>query len=128
VNLLQQFLALLGVAAVQTLPPVSSMAEPLSKLSGPVRVVKAGSDVAYHQGILSLLWFTGHLSLNLGVVNAFPLPVLDGGRLLFILMEAITGRKVDRRVEETATTLTTLLLLWLFFSTSWNDLRFLFAR
>jgi len=108
---------------------MAAAANPLSQLSGPVKVLQVGSNVAYNHGIsTSLLEFASHLSLNLGVVNAFPLPVLDGGRLLFVLIEAITGRKLDPRVEQTANSLTTLLLLWLFFSTSWNDVRFLLAR
>jgi membrane-associated protease RseP (regulator of RpoE activity) len=52
------------------------------------------------------------LSVNLGVLNALPLPALDGGQLVFVLAEALTGRKVDQRLQESITSVAVLFLLW----------------
>ena len=50
-------------------------------------------------GVFQLLLFFGVLSINLGIVNLFPLPALDGGRLFFMLIEALRGRPVDPSKE-----------------------------
>lgn len=68
----------------------------LDQLSGPVgivRVTKQASD----QGILVILRLLGLLSLNLGIFNALPLPALDGGRLLILLIEKLLGRKPNEK-------------------------------
>ena len=50
-------------------------------------------------GLVSLLYFVGLLSVNLGIVNLLPIPALDGGRILFLLIEGITRKKINPRVE-----------------------------
>ncbi|MEZ6008533.1 MAG: site-2 protease family protein [Planctomycetota bacterium] len=59
-------------------------------VGGPIMIVKASSDFA-DRGFLQLLWFLAYVSVMLAVLNILPIPVLDGGHLLFILIEKIKG-------------------------------------
>lgn len=70
----------------------------LSDVSGPVGIAqytRQASDL----GITYLLFFAAILSINLGIINALPIPAIDGGRVLFILIEVIRGKPVSQRVE-----------------------------
>ena len=69
----------------------------------------------------TVLLFAAGISINLGVINALPLPALDGGQLVFVLSEAITGRKIDQRVQENITSVAVLLLLLASVSTAFGD-------
>ncbi|MDF2671992.1 MAG: rseP [Clostridiales bacterium] len=66
----------------------------LSDFGGPVAVVKMSGEVA-KLGILQLLSFAGALSINLGIINLIPFPALDGGWVVILLIQAITGKKID---------------------------------
>lgn len=63
-------------------------------LGGPVAIIKFSGEAA-RLGILSLLSFTAYISINLGIINLLPFPALDGGWVIIILYEALSGRKVD---------------------------------
>ncbi len=69
----------------------------LDAVSGPVGIVKQVGDAA-KIGFVYLIGFTAILSLNLAVINVLPFPALDGGRVLFILIEAITRRKIPPKL------------------------------
>lgn len=97
-------------------------APPGQQLSGPVGLLKSGTEVVSTQDITTVLLFAAALSVNLGVVNALPLPALDGGQLLFVLAEAITGRKIDQRVQEGLTSLAVLFLFLVTISTTFSDI------
>lgn len=81
-------------------------------LAGPVGIFQLTGQVA-RSGALSLMSFIGILSVNLAVLNILPFPALDGGRLLFIFIEGIVGRRVIPRVERVAHTVGMILLLLL---------------
>ncbi len=68
------------------------------EISGPVGIAVITGEVAQH-GWRHLLQFMALLSINLGVLNILPLPALDGGRLLFLIIERIRGRAVNRNIE-----------------------------
>jgi RIP metalloprotease RseP len=70
------------------------------QVSGPIGLIRTGSQVISTQDWATVLLFAAAISVNLGVVNAIPLPALDGGQLVFVLAEAVTGRKVDQRWQE----------------------------
>ena len=67
-------------------------------LSGPVGIAVMTAQVV-EQGIIPLLIFASFINVNLGLINLLPLPAMDGGRILFILIEAIIGHPVNRKVE-----------------------------
>jgi regulator of sigma E protease len=70
-------------------------------VSGPVGVAKLTGQVA-RMGFIYLLQFTALLSLNLAVLNILPIPALDGGRLLFVIIGKILGRPVTPKIEQWA--------------------------
>lgn len=69
------------------------------ELGGPVRIVQLSNDFA-QLGFLSLVGFTVLLSVNLGLINLFPVPMLDGGHLLYYAIEAIRGKPLGERAQE----------------------------
>jgi len=71
----------------------------VEQLGGPVKVAQVSGDVAA-LGWLALLNLTALLSLNIGLFNLFPIPLLDGGHLLYYVIEAIRGRPLSQRVQE----------------------------
>jgi regulator of sigma E protease len=73
-------------------------------------------------GIASLISFIGVLSVNLGLINLFPIPVLDGGHLLFYLAESLRGRPLPQRAQEYGFRVGLAFLASLFVFATWNDL------
>jgi regulator of sigma E protease len=90
-------------------------------LGGPLRIAQLSGQVA-QLGITSLISFIAVLSVNLGLINLFPIPVLDGGHLLFYLLEAIRGRPVPPRAQEYGFRAGLALIAGLFILATWNDL------
>ena len=92
-------------------------------VAGPIGVAQMAGQVAQH-GFISLLLFTALLSLNLGVINLLPIPVLDGGHLVLLILEGITGRKLpEKAVQYIQMTGVGVLLLVFVYSTFQDILR-----
>lgn len=91
------------------------------ELGGPLRIAQLSGQVA-ELGLASLLSFIAVLSINLGLINLFPIPVLDGGHLLFFLAEALRGRPIPARAQEYGFRAGFALLAGLFVFATWNDL------
>ncbi len=91
------------------------------ELGGPLRIAQLSGQVA-QLGLASLMSFIAVLSVNLGLINLFPIPVLDGGHLLFYLAEAIYGRPVPVKAQEIGFRAGLALLAGLFVFATWNDL------
>jgi regulator of sigma E protease len=91
------------------------------ELGGPLRIAQLSGQVA-ELGAASLVSFIAVLSVNLGLINLFPIPVLDGGHLLFYLAEAIRGRPLPLRAQEYGLRAGVALLAGLFIFATWNDL------
>jgi regulator of sigma E protease len=88
--------------SVFTLEAVGQMitgARSADGLGGPIRIAQMSGQVA-ELGFGSLFWFLAVLSMNLGLINLFPIPMLDGGHLVFYGIEAIQGRAVSDRIME----------------------------
>lgn len=92
----------------------------LNELGGPLRIASLSGQVAA-LGIASLVSFIAILSVNLGLINLFPIPVLDGGHLLFYVAEVIRGRPISARAQEYGFRAGFALLLCLFVFATWND-------
>jgi regulator of sigma E protease len=90
-------------------------------ITGPVGIVITIGAVA-RTGIVNLLWLTALISISLGLVNLLPIPALDGGRLLFILIEALRGRPIDPEKEGMVHFIGFALLLLLILLVTYNDL------
>ncbi len=100
---------------------------PAKDLGGPIMIAQMAGQHA-KAGILSLLYFMGIISVNLGILNLFPIPVLDGGHLLFITMEIILGRPVSARKIEFAQQFGFCLLISLMVFVFYNDLSRIFSQ
>ncbi|HVJ51235.1 MAG TPA: RIP metalloprotease RseP [Aliidongia sp.] len=96
-------------------------ARPADGLHGPLGIADLSRKVA-QSGVVSLLSFMALLSVNLGLVNLFPIPVLDGGHLLFYAAEALRGRPLGQRAQEVGFRLGLALVLTLMVFATWNDL------
>ena len=72
--------------------------ETASQVSGPVKIVEMGASLA-NQGGSSLFMFTALISINLAVLNALPLPLLDGGQFLLLLIEGLRGRPLPLQLQ-----------------------------
>ncbi len=91
------------------------------ELTGPVGIVYAVNDTAQY-GIMYLLYLTALISLNLAIVNMLPLPALDGGRLLFIIIRQFTGRAISDDMEGKIHLVGLMLLFALMIYVTWNDI------
>jgi regulator of sigma E protease len=91
------------------------------ELGGPLRIAQLSGEVA-QGGIVPLIWFMAVLSVNLGLINLFPVPVLDGGHLLFYAAEAIRGKPLGQRAQEYGFRIGLALVLTLMVFATWNDL------
>ncbi|MFL5256985.1 MAG: RIP metalloprotease RseP, partial [Rhodopila sp.] len=91
------------------------------ELGGPLRIAQLSGEVA-QLGIASVVSFIAVLSVNLGLINLFPIPILDGGHLLFYLVEAIRGRPLPPRAQEYGFRAGLAVLAGLFVFATWNDL------
>jgi regulator of sigma E protease len=89
-------------------------------LSGPVGIAVITGQVAA-LGLVYLLQFTALLSINLAVINALPFPALDGGRILFLLIEKLRGKAVNEKMEITAHNLGFMLLMVLVVLVTYKD-------
>jgi regulator of sigma E protease len=98
-----------------------------SKQLGSFITIAQYSGAAMAAGFFTLLSLIALLSVNLGVLNLLPIPVLDGGYLLILAIEAITRRKLQGRGMEIAIMIGWLLILGLFVLTMWNDLTRVFG-
>lgn len=91
------------------------------ELGGPLRIAQLSGQVA-KLGLATLISFIAVLSVNLGLINLFPVPVLDGGHLLFYLFEALRGRPLPQRAQEYGFRAGLAFLACLFVFATWNDL------
>ena len=93
----------------------------LNQLSGPVGTSAAIGEAAA-QGSSSLIMLLAFITVNVGVFNLLPVPALDGGRLIFVLLELITGRAVPQKYESVIHTAGFLLLMGLVVTVTFNDI------
>ena len=93
-----------------------------SQLGGPIRIAKISGQVAEF-GILPFISLMAYISISLGLINLFPIPMLDGGHLMFYGIEKVLGRPLSQKVQEGFFRIGLFLLLSLMFFTTFNDLK-----
>ena len=98
---------------------------PKDSLGGPIMIAKMAGDHA-KLGVDKLIQFIAFISINLAIINLLPIPVLDGGHLLFFMIEAIKGRPVSIKVREVAQQIGLFILLLLIILVFYNDISKLF--
>ena len=92
------------------------------QLSGPIRIAKISGDVASFGGFLGLLSLTALLSVSIGFINLVPIPMLDGGHLMYYAIEAVRGRPLSDQAQEIGFRIGLALVLMLMLFVTWNDL------
>lgn len=111
----------LTVHILQSVGQMITGSRDADELGGPLRIAQLSGEVA-QGGLLSLITFAAALSVNLGLINLFPIPVLDGGHLVFYAAEALRGRPLDQRYQEYGFRFGMILVLLLMIFATWNDL------
>jgi len=98
----------------------------IQDLGGPLRIAEMSGDMA-QIGVYAFVWFMGALSLSLCLINLLPVPMLDGGHLLFYGIEAIRGKPLGQKTQEYGFRIGMALVLTLMVVVTWNDLLRLFG-
>ena len=93
----------------------------VNKLGGPIPIVRV-MGIESSEGFSRLLLFLTFLSANLAILNFLPIPALDGGHMVFLLVEAITRKPVSERIQGTLTLIGVVLLLALMIYVIYNDI------
>ena len=93
-----------------------------SQLGGPIRIAKISGQVAEF-GIIPFISMMAYISISLGLINLFPIPMLDGGHLMFYAFEKILGRPLSQKTQEGFFRIGMFLLLSLMFFATFNDLK-----
>ncbi len=96
--------------------------ESTDQLSGPIRIAQVSGIVASNGGLLGLINLAALLSVSIGLMNLVPVPMLDGGHLLFYLYEAVRGRPLSPRAQEIGFRVGLALVLMLMLFVTWNDI------
>jgi regulator of sigma E protease len=100
--------------------------EDSSQLGGPLRIAEVSGQVAT-LGFAALLNLTAVLSVSIGLLNLFPVPMLDGGHLLYYAVEGARGRPMGEKAQEVGFRIGLVLVMMLMFFATWNDLVRLFT-
>jgi regulator of sigma E protease len=100
--------------------------ESSDQLGGPIRIAQVSGQVA-SAGILALMHLAAVLSVSIGLLNLFPIPLLDGGHLLFYAIEAVRGRPLSERAQEVGFRIGLAIVLMLMIFATFNDILHLAA-
>ena len=96
--------------------------ESVDQLSGPLRIAEVSGKVASAGGIAALISLMAVLSVSIGLMNLFPIPLLDGGHLVFYAIEALRGRPLSERAQEIGFRIGLALVMMLMLFATWNDI------
>jgi regulator of sigma E protease len=96
--------------------------ESVDQLSGPLRIAEVSGKVASAGGVGALISLVAVLSVSIGLINLFPIPLLDGGHLLFYGIEALRGRPLSERAQEIGFRIGLAIVMMLMLFATWNDI------
>ena len=97
-------------------------------VGGIIRIAEMSGDISKSGGLLSFIYFMALLSVNLGLVNLLPIPVLDGGSLVIYLIELVTRRELKAEVKDWIFKFGLLIILAIMVLATWNDIAHLISR
>jgi regulator of sigma E protease len=115
----------LGIAIVKATGELITGQRSIKELSGPVKIAQY-SGKSMSAGLMMVLWFMAMISINLGVANLLPIPVLDGGHLFFYIIEVIIGKPLPQKVQIVSFQFGFAILITLMIFTTYNDINNLF--
>ena len=97
-------------------------------VGGIIRIAEMSGDISKKRGLWNFLSFMALLSVNLGLINLFPIPLLDGGHVIIYLLEIISRRELNAKIKDYLFKVGLGLILFLMVFATWNDVRHLFTR
>lgn len=97
-------------------------------VGGIIRIAEMSGDISKQRGVLDFVIFTALLSINLGLINLFPIPILDGGHIVMYTIEIVTRKEVNDRIKEYLFRFGFALIIFLMVFATWNDVVRLFNR
>ena len=98
------------------------------EIGGIIRIAEMSGDISKQSGFLDLIVFMALLSINLGLINLFPIPVLDGGHIVIYLAEIVVGREINASIKDALFKVGFSLIVALMIFATWNDFVRLFHR
>ncbi len=113
---------LIFTAVVGMLASIFTGGFSLDMLNGPVGIYH-NVDSVVKSGIINLITYTALLSVNLGIMNLLPIPALDGGRILFVLYEAIFRKPINKKAETTIIAVGAIFVIIIMILVTWNDIQ-----
>lgn len=116
------YLALNTVMMLKGLASIFTGKVAIDELHGIIAIAKVGGDIIQYQGIWKGILLTAIISMNLAIINFLPIPALDGGYILFLLIEAATGKKINPEAQEKIMKYGFLVLIILMFFVIFNDI------
>lgn len=109
------------VSTMEALGQMITGTRSATELGGIIRIGAIAGDMA-KSGLIALITFTALLSINLGLINLFPIPMLDGGHLLFYVVEAVKGSPISEQIQEYAFRLGLVILVGIMLFANLNDI------
>ena len=97
-------------------------------VGGIIRIAEMSGDISKTRGLLDFLYFMALLSINLGLINLFPIPVLDGGHVVIYLLEIVSRREINTKLRDGLFKIGLGFILFLMVFATWNDIRHLLTR
>lgn len=117
----------ISVITFTTIGNIFAGRTPVTALSGPVKIAKVTQVTARDSGILGLVQLTGFLSLSVGLFNLLPIPVLDGGHLVFTFYEVLRGKPLNPKVFDVMLRVGLAFIFFFIFVVTCSDIASLFA-
>jgi len=99
---------------------------PANQIAGPIGIMQIGGQAA-SRGLVYLLLLVAFISVNLGIMNLLPIPILDGGHIFFFSLEALMGKPLSMRNQEIAQNIGLIMLLGLMLLAFYNDINRIFG-
>ena len=97
-------------------------------LGGIIRIAEMSGDISKQSGAIDFMVFMALLSINLGLINLFPIPLLDGGHVVIYLVEMATGKELNEKIKDVMFKFGLGILVALMLFATWNDVLRLFHR
>ena len=116
---------------VMTLRGVGQMItgkRPSDEVGGIIRIAEMSGDISKARGFIDFISFMALLSINLGLINLFPIPLLDGGHVVIYLLEIVTRRELNTKVKDFLFKVGLGFILFLMVFATWNDIKHLITR
>ena len=98
------------------------------EVGGIIRIAEMSGDISKSGGLIGFIYFMALLSVNLGLINLLPIPLLDGGHVVIFLVEMITGREIKTKVKDIIFKIGLLIICAVMLFATWNDITHLISR